>query len=124
MSFKKRSQAGNKKPRNKGARDSDDDVRIPLMILNDFPNNCCFLHINSILEHTQEDSTTVVKPIEHIKTSALGFQSTGSKKPTEVSSAVGSSVTTVFESSRELVPQSYAGNATHTSQVDTAEDRL
>jgi hypothetical protein len=67
----------------------------------------------------------VVKPIEHSKASSLGFQSTGHlKKTNEVSSAVGSSATTVFESSRELVPQSYAGSATHTSQVDTAEDRL
>lgn len=36
---------------------------------------------------------------------------------------LGSAVTTVFESSRELVPQSYAGNATHTTEVDPALSR-
>ena len=29
----------------------------------------------------------------------------------------------IFESSREVIPQSYAGDATYTSEIDTATDR-
>jgi hypothetical protein len=32
-------------------------------------------------------------------------------------------VTTVFESTKEILPQQYAGDATHTSEIDTATDR-
>ena len=31
--------------------------------------------------------------------------------------------TTVYESSKEIVPQAYAGDATHTSEIDTATER-
>ena len=54
----------------------------------------------------------------------MGFHSSvGSKKNMEGDSGLGATVTTVFESSRELVPQSYAGDATHTIEIDTAHDR-
>lgn len=75
---------------------------------------------------SQEDSTTVVRSVDHSKTANLEFHSTSSlKKDTDTDQVdkVGSAVTTVFESSRELVPQSYAGNATHTTEVDPALSR-
>lgn len=39
----------------------------------------------------------------------------GTKRPLDV--------TVVYESSRDVVPQSYAGDATYTSEIDTSTDR-
>ena len=85
---------------------------------------------NPFLSHEtlrpQEDSTTVVRSSDHSKSSSLEFHSSSSLKKTNETDQVdklGSAVTTVFESSRELVPQSYAGNATHTTEVDPALSR-
>ena len=76
----------------------------------------------SILCVLKEDKTIVVKSTDQSKSGNLGFSSSGVKKSGE-DSGLASTVTTVFESSRELVPQSYAGNATHTIEIDTAHDR-
>ena len=38
-------------------------------------------------------------------------------------SSLTSSVTTIYRSTREAAPQTYAGDATHTSEIDTAADR-
>ena len=37
--------------------------------------------------------------------------------------AVSSSVAVTFESNREIMPQAYAGDATYTTEIDTATDR-
>ena len=72
----------------------------------------------------QEGKTTIIKSTDHSKSGNLGFHTAGSsKKNREGDSGLGATVTTVFESSRELVPQSYAGDATHTIEIDTAHDR-
>jgi PDZ domain-containing secreted protein len=71
----------------------------------------------------QEDVTTVVRVVDQSKSASQGFHSSSTVKKNDESSGLGSVVTTVFESSRELVPQSYAGDATHTTEVDTAHDR-
>lgn len=85
---------------------------------------------NPFLSHgylrPQEDITTVVRSSDHSKSSSLELHSSSSLKKTNETGQVdklGSAVTTVFESSRELVPQSYAGNATHTTEVDPALSR-
>lgn len=72
----------------------------------------------------QEDKTTIIKSADASKSGNMGFHTSGgSKKSMEGDSGLGATVTTVFESSRELVPQSYAGDATHTIEIDTAHDR-
>lgn len=55
------------------------------------------------------------------KLSEPNFQSS-TKKDTG-NKATTSSVTTIYESLRDVAPQSYAGDATHTSEIDTATDR-
>jgi hypothetical protein len=85
-----------------------------------------FIIINSVkILHPdcQEDVTTVVRAADQSKSANQGFHSSNTVKKNDESSGLGSVVTTVFESLRELVPQSYAGDATHTTEVDTAHDR-
>lgn len=43
-----------------------------------------------------------------------------SSKPSQESSVI---TTTIYDSTREAAPVTYAGNATHTSEIDTAADR-
>eukprot|EP01032_Pedospumella_encystans_P023321 gene23321-26397_t len=47
----------------------------------------------------------------------------GAKKNDEEDEVKLAKVTTVYESSREVVPQLYAGDATATAQIDTSTDR-
>jgi RING finger protein 113A len=63
----------------------------------------------------EDDTTTVAKPTTNKRGS-----SSSSAEDNEVKFA---KVTTVYESTREVVPQSYAGDAVATVQIDTAEDR-
>ncbi len=63
----------------------------------------------------EEDATVVIKPV--INNSAMVNTASSS------SSTPAVSVTTVYESKREIVPQSYAGDATATIQVDTSYER-
>lgn len=78
---------------------------------------------SNLFPHYQEDVTTVVRVADQSKSSNQGFHSSSTVKKNDESSGLGSAVTTVFVSTRELVPQSYAGDATHTTEVDTAHDR-
>ena len=55
--------------------------------------------------------------IPHYKKSTVASDDTS--KLTSKSSVGG----VVYESSREIVPQSYAGNATHYTEIDTSADR-
>ncbi len=43
-----------------------------------------------------------------------------SSKPAQEASII---TTTVYDSTRDIAPMSYAGDATHTSEIDTAADR-
>lgn len=47
----------------------------------------------------------------------------GTSKSISSSAAASTVGSVVYESTREIVPQSYAGNATHTTEIDTAADR-
>ena len=84
-----------------------------------------------------EDDTVVIKPdgpkrkgpVEEDESGAAsssGSSSSSSSSSSNSSSssssggAVAAAVTKVFESSREVVPQSYAGDATHTAEVDNS----
>jgi RING finger protein 113A len=64
----------------------------------------------------EKDDTVVNRPV---KSTAAKAKSTGDESE-DIRLA---KVTTVYESAREVVPQSYAGDAFATVQVDTAHDR-
>ncbi len=67
----------------------------------------------------EEDNTVVIKPtIPALQASNLNSSSSSAATNSELSQ-----VTTVYESKREIVPQSYAGDATATVQIDTSFDR-
>ena len=53
-------------------------------------------------------------------TSSSSFSSENKKSATEID---GAGVTQVYLSSREIVPHTYAGDATHTSEIDTAIEK-
>lgn len=68
-------------------------------------------------EEEEEDDTVVNKP------TANKSSSTSKPDSNDGDEVKFAKVTTVYESTREIVPQSYAGDATATVQVDTSHDR-
>jgi RING finger protein 113A len=81
---------------------------------------------NNIREKKDEDidnndddeKTIIIRPDNNKKRSAAGRDNDDDTKQ-----VLGSSVTTVFESTKQLVSQKYSGDATYTTEVDTALDR-
>ena len=67
----------------------------------------------------EEDTTVVYKPItETSKRKAVNEDDPESGSSSSSSNAIAAAVTHVFESTRELVAQQYAGDATSTTIVD------
>ena len=79
---------------------------------------------NIIWQITEEETTdehTIIKKDAEKKIQSLNLTSTTKKILNDTDGA--SKVTTVYESAREITRQSYAGDATHTCEIDTSIDR-
>ncbi len=68
-----------------------------------------------------EDSGGVIRPTAGVKRGA-GSNSTSSSVSQEPTAA-GVAVTTVYDSTRDLAPVHYAGDATYTTEIDTAIEK-
>lgn len=72
---------------------------------------CAHKAIRSKADDSDEDETQVVKV------------ASSKSKDSSSSSSISNSVTTIYESKREIVPQEYAGGATATLEINTTFDR-
>lgn len=71
-------------------------------------------------EVPDEDGVEEVTVVTKVDVSTTkGLQATTISRPSDSAVQTG----TVFKSTREVLPQSYSGDATHTSEIDTSTDR-
>jgi RING finger protein 113A len=80
-------------------------------------NNIREKKVNDIDGDEEEDDTKILRPDNNNKKRSIG-----GRDDNDVD-ILGSSVTTVFESTKQLVSQKYSGDATYTTEIDTAIDR-
>lgn len=77
-------------------------------------------------DESGEESTEIMKPkIRTLPINTPTIQSTkgNNKEDNNLSMNTTTTTTTVYSSTREIVPKKYAGDATHTTEIDTATDR-